>query len=134
MKKAVVYVRARNSINEKEAQNESIRYQLDACLKYAHEKGFTVVDTYIEREILGEPSERIEQARLLSSSKTQPWEAVIVTSVDRLSRDFHYYAKLRATLAKYGKRILTVGCNENDIDILELLSNFRKEKRKCGRR
>lgn len=130
MKKAVVYIRARNSINERKEQIESTRYQIDACLKYAHEKGFTVVDTYIEREILGETSERIEQARLLSDSKTQLWEAVIVTSVDRLSRDFHYYTKLRATLAKNGKRILTVGCDENDIDILELFSNFRKEKRK----
>ncbi len=130
MKRAVVYVRARNSIHANEVQNESIRYQLDACLKYARKKGFTVVDTYIEREILGETSERIEQARLLSNSKTQPWEAVIVTSVDRLSRDFHYHAKLRATLAKYGKRIFTIGCDENDIDILELFSNFRKEKRK----
>ena len=102
MKEAVLYIRVRGE----EHLQEAIDRQISICQKYANENGWTVVKTYIEKEELGKPTNRVILAQLMEDSKIAKWEAVITSSYDRMTRNLKQFVEYMESLRSNGKNLL----------------------------
>ena len=126
MKKAVIYARYRG-FEEKAAQ--SIDDQIKKCTTYAEELGYSIVNTYIDITINGEPDTREERRRMMIERKAGEWDAIIVSNYDRLTRN-----KLELYDMQQDVKILCVELSEDQIgtSMLKGFQQYFKEYKKRG--
>ncbi|WP_195575461.1 recombinase family protein [Paenibacillus sp. 1001270B_150601_E10] len=83
--KCVIYARVST---KREEQKNSLQNQIALAESIAKEKGFTVVERYIDNGISGQGMKnRTEILRLLEDSKKKKFDVVIAKSVSRLGRN-----------------------------------------------
>ena len=116
--RVAVYVRssARNA-----ARTEQLLSQLAAVTRYADAAGYQVVRTYIET---GEPGpEWPAVAQLLddAASAERDFDAVVVWSFARLSRNVQRFIALRRTLSDAGVRVVSVVEPTQETNLGEML-------------
>ncbi len=84
---------------------DSIERQLQACRQYVAETGMTVVEEVTEQK--AKPSDRLSPSQFLKKINARP-DAVIVTSLDRLSRRRLEVQDWLDSLAKQRIRIVSL--------------------------
>ena len=93
----------------------SIPGQREACLKYIKEKGWEVVDEYVDRGESAKSSRRPQLQEMLSRiRKEKDVEAVVVHKIDRLARNMEDHITIKAVLKRAGAGLVSVVENIED--------------------
>jgi len=122
--KAAIY--ARVSTEDQEREGTSLKSQLEACKKLAHEKGYQTSDEYIIHEVYsGLTLDRPNLARLRDWLQNGEINAVVIYSSDRFSRDGYDFLTLIRDCKKAGVELLCVTEPLQDGQVGELLSYVR---------
>ena len=108
--KAIIYAR----ISTQKQNEKSIEEQIRVCEEYAKEKGYTIIEKYIDID----SREQFEQMVKVSSKKK--FQAVIVYQLDRFARNRFDSAIYRVKLKKNGVKVLSARENISD-DTSEIL-------------
>lgn len=112
--------------------DQSIDGQIDACMKYAAQRGFRVVGQYIDRAISGTHADgRPEFQRMIRDSKKGAFKYVLVWKLDRFARNRYDSAIYKNELKKQGVKVLSVteGIDAgNDSIILEAVLEAMAEE------
>lgn len=105
IKFVVVYARVSTSAQEVQ---ETIQAQLLEVEKFAKEKGYTIVERYLDEGWSGDTIDRpaIDQLRL--DAKKKKWDAVLIYDPDRLGRRYYYQELVMHELLKLGIETLFV--------------------------
>jgi site-specific DNA recombinase len=101
MKNAVIYVRTATELQGSSA----IDGQIAHCQAIAERHGYNVVRVYTDRAQSGASTERDGLLRLLRDADERAMNAVIVESLDRLSRDQSDLEAIRERLDRNGVTI-----------------------------
>ena len=89
-------------------RDESIDAQLRAIHKFAAEKGYQIVEEYIDRAKTGTNDRREEFQRMIRDSDTGDFEVVIVHKLDRFARKRYDSAVYRKALSDNGVKLISV--------------------------
>lgn len=109
----VIYLRV--STKEQAEGGYSISAQRDACIKYIRDKGWNLVDEYVDRGESAKTSRRPQLQEMLSRIKKQKdVQAVVVHKIDRLARNMPDHVAIKAVLSKYGATLVSVVENIDD--------------------
>ena len=93
----------------------SIPGQREACLKYIKEKGWEVIDEYVDRGESAKSSRRPQLQEMLSRiRKEKDVEAVVVHKIDRLARNMEDHITIKAVLKRAGAGLVSVVENIED--------------------
>jgi site-specific DNA recombinase len=109
--KAIVY--ARVSTDEQREKGYSLQSQVDACLKYAQEQGFTVVEE-LRDDFTGTKLDRPGLDRLRSMVCDGQAEAVICLQSDRWSRNLAHVLILKEEMKRAGVELHFVNRGKNE--------------------
>ena len=101
--KAVIY--ARYSCDHQ--REESIEGQLRECKAFADRKGYTIVDSYIDRAMSAKTDNRPQFQQMIKDSAKQLFDAVIVWKLDRFARNRYDSAHYKAQLRKNGVKVVS---------------------------
>lgn len=101
--KAVIYARY-SCDNQRE---ESIEGQLRECKAFADRKGYTVVDSYIDRAISAKTDKRPQFQQMVKDSAKGQFDYVIVWKLDRFARNRYDSAHYKAQLRKNGVKVIS---------------------------
>ena len=101
--KAVIYARY-SCDNQRE---ESIEGQLRECKEFAARKGYTLIDSYIDRAMSAKTDNRPEFQRMIKESAKGAFDAVIVWKLDRFARNRYDSAHYKAALRKNGVKVIS---------------------------
>ena len=89
--------------------DQSIDGQLDACMKYAAQRGFRVIGQYVDRALSGTHADsRPEFQRMIRDSKKGAFKYVLVWKLDRFARNRYDSAIYKNELKKHGVKVLSV--------------------------
>ena len=110
MKTVAIYCRV--STDNQETEGTSLQTQLEACLRYCHEKGYEVDHCFSEAHS-GLTLDRPKLNELRELVRNEAIDVVVVYCLDRLSRNATHGVILRDELDKY--RIVFESVTE-DID------------------
>lgn len=123
--KAVIYARfsSQNKIEK------SIEEQIKTCVEYAKEKGYTIIDQYIDMD------SRKQFEQMIKDSSKKEFQAVIVYSLDRFSRNRFDSAMYKHKLKQNGVKIVSTKENiENNASeilmdsILERMAEYYSQE------
>lgn len=89
-------------------RDESIDAQLRAIHKFAAEKGYQIVEEYIDRAKTGTNDRREDFQRMIRDSDTGDFEVVIVHKLDRFARKRYDSAVYRKALSDNGVKLISV--------------------------
>lgn len=95
VKKAVIYARY-SSNNQRE---ESIEGQVRECVAYAQQKGYEIIETYVDRAMTARADNRPEFQRMISDSSNRQFQIVLTYQLDRFARNRNDSRKYKALLA-----------------------------------
>ena len=95
--RAVLYCRV--STEEQAERGTSLGDQARRCEEYAAERGWALVDRFIEDGVSGATTNRPALNRLLALADKQAFQVVVVTDPDRMSRDLVDGLVIERTLA-----------------------------------
>ena len=101
--RGVIYARY-SSDNQRE---ESIEGQIRENTAYAEKNGITIVGHYIDRAFSAKTDDRPEFQRMIKDSAKKGFDVVIVWKLDRFSRNRYDSARHKATLRKYGVKVVS---------------------------
>lgn len=101
--KAVIYARYSSSGQ----REESIDGQIRECTEFAERKGYTVVNTYIDRALTGKTDKRPSFQDMIKASSSKSFEVVIVWKLDRFARNRYDSAKYKHILKRNGVRVVS---------------------------
>lgn len=107
MKTAVIY--ARNNTISKE--KGSVENQVQICREYAQEKGYTLLRIYADEANPSKPA----LLQMLEDSKTHSFDAVLVTSPDRLGRPILNYVICKQELKNNGTEVIVANSSEMEV-------------------
>lgn len=110
MNRAVIYARY-SSLKQTE---QSIDGQLHACIEYANRNNFVVVNQYIDRAKSGRNSNRPAFQQLLSDSRGDLFDYVLVYQYDRFGRNRREFSENDYILFKNKVRLISVTENVNE--------------------
>lgn len=99
--KAVIYARY-SSHNQRE---ESIEGQVRECKEFAARNNIVIINEYIDRAISGKTDHRPSFQRLINDSEKRKFDAVIMYTLDRFTRNRYDSAIYKAKLKKNGVKI-----------------------------
>lgn len=89
--------------------DQSIDGQIEACVRYAAQRGFRVVGQYIDRAMSGTHADsRPEFQRLIRDGKKGIFKYVLVWKLDRFARNRYDSAIYKNELKKHGVKVLSV--------------------------
>lgn len=108
--KAVIYAR----YSSHGQQEQSIDGQLRDCYSYAAREGYLVVGEYIDRALTGRNDDRPDFQRMIADAAKKQFQYVIVWKLDRFARNRFDSAVHKATLKKYGVRVISATENITD--------------------
>lgn len=114
--KAVIY--ARCALQEKD--ENTIKKQINECLKYAKENKITIIGKYIDNGFSGTNGNRPEFQKMVKDSKNKKFQAVIVYQLDRFARNRYDSANYQYKLKQNGVKVISTRENllENASGIL----------------
>src|SRR5665648_676594 len=93
----------------------SIPGQREACLKYIKEKGWEVIDEYVDRGESAKSSRRPQLQEMLSRiRKEKDVEAIVIHKIDRLARNMEDHITIKAVLKRAGASLVSVVENIED--------------------
>ncbi len=101
--KAVIY--ARYSCDHQ--REESIEGQLRECKAFADRKGYTIVESYIDRAISAKTDKRPQFQQMIHDSARGQFDFVIVWKLDRFARNRYDSAHYKAQLRKNGVKVVS---------------------------
>ena len=101
--RGVIYARY-SSDNQRE---ESIEGQIRENTAYAEKNGITIVGHYIDRAFSAKTDDRPEFQRMIADSSKKMFDVIIVWKLDRFSRNRYDSARHKATLRKYGVKVVS---------------------------
>ena len=90
--RAVIYTRVSTEIQEEEGT--SLDTQVENCLKYAHEQGYRVIESFREVFTGSLYRERSLLSKLRQMARNREFEILIINTFDRLSRNQTHLAVL----------------------------------------
>ena len=104
MNSCVIYARY-SSDNQRE---ESVEGQIRECNEYAQKKGYTVINTYVDRAISGKSAEnRPAFQQMIEDSKQRHFDIILVWKIDRFSRDKYDSVVYKHALKKNGVSVVS---------------------------
>ena len=98
--RAALYCRV--SSDRQAQEGDSIAAQLDALNKYASERKYTIIGTFVDDGISGTKYDRDELQRMLSEVEAGHVDIVLVTKMDRLHRSLRNFLNMQDTLDRHG--------------------------------
>ncbi len=105
--RVALYMRV--STDQQAKEGDSIPVQRAALYSYAEEKGYIVVDEYVDEGISGRKfKERDELQRLLDDVKSKKIDQICFTKLDRWYRSIRHYTATQELLDKYGVTWLAI--------------------------
>lgn len=107
---AVIYAR----YSSHGQQDQSIDGQLRDCRAFAEREGYNIVGTYIDRALSAKTDDRPDFQRMIKDASKKQFQYVIVWKLDRFARNRFDSAVHKATLKKYGVKV--VSATENIAD------------------
>ncbi len=114
----VVYLRVSTKDQALKADSEegySIPAQRDACVKYIKEKGWKLIDEYLDRGESARSARRPQLQEMLGRiAKQKDVQVVIVHKIDRLARNMEDHVAIKAILTKAGCSLVSVVENFED--------------------
>lgn len=93
---------------------QSIEGQLRDCYAFAEREGIRIVGEYIDRALTGRNDDRPDFQRMISDAAKKQFKYIIVWKLDRFSRNRYDSAMNKATLKKYGVRVISATENISD--------------------
>jgi len=120
--KAAIYCRV--STDDQEKEGTSLKTQLEACLKYCQEKGYTVVRKFSEA-YSGLKLDRPKLTELRNMVLAHDLDCIIVYCLDRLSRDPAHGAMLFQQLEENHVTLEAVTETIENTDMGKLISYIR---------
>jgi len=101
---AAIYIRVSSEQQEK---GLSLETQLERCIEYCREHGYTVNEQYIYREVMTGIvyRERPKLTELRAAAKKGFFQVVVIYELDRFSRDPIHQAIVKDELEYYGARL-----------------------------
>ena len=122
--RVAVYVR---SAAQSAEGNQQVLAQLAAVTRYADEAGYQVVRTYIETGVAGPEWPAVAQLLDDAASSERDFDAVVVWSYSRLSRNVRRFITLRRTLSDAGVRLVSVTEPTGETNLGEMLRELGVE-------
>lgn len=107
---AVIYAR----YSSHGQQEQSIDGQLRDCYTYADREGCLVVGEYIDRALTGRNDDRPDFQRMIADAAKKQFKYIIVWKLDRFARNRFDSAVHKATLKKYGVKVISATENITD--------------------
>jgi site-specific DNA recombinase len=106
-KRAVIYTRVSST---EQTEGFSLQTQEQFCREYAAQNGYDIERVFIERGVSAKTTDRPELQDMLRYIATnhRRLRAVIVYAASRLARQAYDHLELRATITRYGLRLLSV--------------------------
>ena len=108
----VVYLRVSTKEQAQKADSKegySIPAQRDACVKYIKEKGWKLVDEYLDRGESARSAHRPQLQEMLGRiAKQKDVQVVVVHKIDRLARNMEDHVAIRAILTKADCSLVSV--------------------------
>lgn len=120
--KTAIYCRV--STDDQEKEGTSLQTQLEACLKYCQEKGYTVVRKFSET-YSGLTLERPKLTELRDMVRANDLDVIVVYCLDRLSRDPAHGAMLFQQLEEHHVTLEAVTETVENTDMGKLISYIR---------
>jgi DNA invertase Pin-like site-specific DNA recombinase len=111
---------------DKQAEKElSIPAQLQAMRDYAHQRGWTITEEFLEPGASARTADRPELKRLLERCHVEHRpDVLLVHKIDRLARNVFDHATIRALLKQRGIRLASVVENVDESVSGELVENI----------
>jgi site-specific DNA recombinase len=109
--RCVIYVRVSTEEQAKaggEAEGYSIPYQRETCLALAKQRGWFVVDIYVDAGESARSAKRPELQRMLRDLKAKHIDYVIVHKIDRLARNRGDDVEINKAIAAAGAKLFSV--------------------------
>lgn len=109
----LIYLRV--STKEQAKEGYSIPAQREACLKYIRDKGWILVDEYVDRGESAKTSDRPQLQEMLQRIRDdKSVNAVVVHKIDRLARNMEDHVVIKAALRKNDVQLVSVTENIED--------------------
>ena len=121
---------------------QSIEGQLHVCEQYATQHGIEIIAHYIDRAISGTSDKRQEFQRMITDSKENHFDVVLVYKLDRFARNRYDSALYKKKLRENGVRVVSATENITDTPegiimegLLEAMDEYYSAElsRKCKR-
>lgn len=109
MKTCYIYARTAtiSQYEHSKGRSKNLELQIKSCKQFAKENEYEVYKTFFE-VASGTTFERKELKKLLNYCKRVPVDALIISRIDRLSRNFSVYQEMREHLKNYGISLISV--------------------------
>ena len=105
--KALIYIRV--STREQAEEGYSIPAQAEACRRFIADRGWELVDEYVDRGESARTADRPQlQAMLARLADDRTVDYLVVHKLDRLARNLEDHAQVRAALRKAGVQLCSV--------------------------
>ena len=98
--RAALYCRVSSAIQAKEG--DSISAQLDALNKYANERKYQIIGTFVDDGISGTKYDRDEFQKMLDMVESGKVDIILVTKMDRLHRSLRNFLNMQDVLDRNG--------------------------------
>ncbi len=108
--KAVIYAR----YSSHGQQEQSIDGQLRDCYAFAEREGHLVIGEYVDRALTGRNDDRPDFQRMIADAAKKQFKFIVVWKLDRFARNRFDSAVNKATLKKYGVRVISATENITD--------------------
>lgn len=105
IKVIAIYARVSTSNQENEG---TIETQLSAIKQFSKEKGYTIVQEYLDNGWSGDSLARPSLDQMREDSKKKIWEAVLAYDPDRIARRYSYQELIMDELREAGTEVLFV--------------------------
>jgi site-specific DNA recombinase len=135
-KKKIVAAYCRVSTLEQKKKGHGIDIQKRDIERYAEDYGLSVENFYVDEAKSGISERRVALNKLVRNCKSGDVGAVIVSSLDRLSRDLRFTENLLYDLKKIGVKVFIAdmphydGNNRKDVLIRQIKEAIAEENRK----
>lgn len=93
---------------------QSIEGQLKVCYEYAKANGYSVINEYIDRAIPGTTDDRAGFQQMIKDAQKRQFQYILVYQLDRFARNRYDSATYKATLKKFGVRVISARENISD--------------------
>jgi DNA invertase Pin-like site-specific DNA recombinase len=121
MKTCYIYARTAtiSQYEHSKGRSKNLELQIKSCKQFAKENGYEVYKTFFE-VASGTTFKRKELKKLLNYCKRVQVDALIISKIDRLSRNFSVYQEIREHLTKYSIALISV----DDGDLTSPIGNL----------
>jgi site-specific DNA recombinase len=103
-----VAIYSRVSTQEQADTNTSLNFQNEQLTNYCHLQGLEIFQNYVDPGYMGKDGNRPALKRMLDDAKLGLFNRVVVTKLDRLSRNLRLLLEIEETLKKSGVSVSSI--------------------------